>query len=129
MIGKITTMSLSHEQKRILKLHAGSLLEFMLGVPTPLWSTVGDDVRKEVHQQLLVRLRETQNTGIAVIIEEHPEVARLCLLEKVRSMRHLQRKKSKCLTWTISYCPGLIKRIYRFAGAAAPIPYLRSYRQ
>lgn len=89
------TTSLSHEQKRILKQHAGVILDSTLGTPTPLWSTIGDDTRQEVHQQLLIRLRQTQNAGIAIIIEEHPEIAKICLIEKVRSLRYLQRKKSK----------------------------------
>ncbi|KUI64086.1 hypothetical protein VM1G_10876 [Cytospora mali] len=87
-------MALSSEQRRILKQHAGPILQTVLGLPTPLWSEVGDDTRKELFDSLLARLRVTQNKGMADILSEHPKIAFECLQQKVRSMRYLQRKKN-----------------------------------
>lgn len=88
-------MSLSPQQRRILKQHAGIVIESLLENPTPLWSSVGDDTRQKIYQQLLLRLRESQNTGIADVVDENPDLLKTCLQEKVRSLRHNQRKKCK----------------------------------
>lgn len=84
-------MSLSPPQKRILKRLAGPLIP----IPTPLWTEIGDDTRQEIFKRLIASLRETQNTGIADIIEANPGLGWIYLQEKVRSMRYTQRKKGE----------------------------------
>lgn len=85
-----TAMSLSSEQKRIIKQHAGPLFPS----PTPVWSEIGEDDRKKLLQQLLARLRETSNTGIADTLEKHPELCWPILQQKVKSLRWGQRKST-----------------------------------
>ncbi|CAN8098000.1 unnamed protein product [Discula destructiva] len=81
-------MSLSPAQKRIIKRLVGPLFPD----PTPKWTDVGDDDREEFRKRLLSRLRETQNTGIADIIEQSPQLCWAILQEKVKSLRWTQRK-------------------------------------
>lgn len=83
-------MSLTPTQKRIAKKIAKSVIP----TPTPCWMDLGEDRQNEMRQQLQERLENTENTGIAKIIEMHPKEGDAILKEKVKSMRQEQLKKS-----------------------------------
>ncbi|KAJ0123553.1 hypothetical protein J7T55_012018 [Diaporthe amygdali] len=102
-------MSLESQQKRILKRLAGPLFPD----PTPKWTDIGDDTRKEILKELLARLRASQNTGIADIIEGNPDLGWACLQEKVRSLRWTQKKKSIASYHTRTICAGGKRLIHR----------------
>lgn len=84
--GKRIAMSLSSEQKRLVKRYAGPLLPN----PTPRWSEIGEDLRKELRERLVRRLRDTRNTETADIIEKYPHLCWANLQEKVKTMRQSQ---------------------------------------
>lgn len=81
-------MSLSPPQKRIIKRLVGPLFI----TPTPRWSETGDDTREELREQLISLLRDTQNNGIADVVEQNPQLCWPVLQEKVKSLRWCQRK-------------------------------------
>lgn len=80
-------MALTPNQTRITKSAAGLIIPN----PTPTWKDTGDDQREELRQRLLSRLRETQNTGIAAILEQEPDSCWTIFQQKMKSMRWHQR--------------------------------------
>lgn len=87
---KRIAMSLSPEQTRTVKRYAGPLF----ANPTPQWRDIGEDERRELHELLVSRLRETRNTEIADIIHQNPHLCWKILQEKVKSLRYTQRKST-----------------------------------
>ncbi|KAF3763525.1 hypothetical protein M406DRAFT_74120 [Cryphonectria parasitica EP155] len=84
-------MTLTKDQKLIAKRRAKDVIP----EPTPLWTDIGDDTRKEMIQQLLANLRRSNNTEIAKTIEQNPNEGFSVLQGKIKSMRSAQLKKSR----------------------------------
>ncbi|KAL3421826.1 hypothetical protein PVAG01_05982 [Phlyctema vagabunda] len=88
---RIMSASLSPRERRTAKRVAKDII----GSPAPLWAHVGEDQKDRMFDQFMQRLRDTQNSKIAIVLEKDRETAFTMFQEKSKSMRAEEKRSGK----------------------------------